>query len=257
MYSSGYKEGYTNKVLLIHDMKDPSNPAPVGHAWFPGQRDGEALSWDSNFVRQADCHEGHGFGNYVTAAWWDGGIALIDCTDPSAPQIKWRHNPHETHGWPGCYHTFVVPKGSEFAIVAQETTTVNCDDPPAFISFYDFRNIESPVLAGTYMPHDIDPLTMRPREEKWCQTGARYGAHNLWHDMTSEDLLYICWFNAGLRIVDWSNPFQAKEVGYYMPAGNSKRACPQSNDVFVDRDTGLIYLSDRWGLGLHVLEFTG
>ena len=63
--------------------------------------------------------------------------------------------------------------------------------------------------------------------------------------------------NAGLRIIDWSNPFSPQEVGYYIPPGNKERSCPQSNDVYVDRETGLIYMSDRWGLGLHILEYTG
>ena len=57
--------------------------------------------------------------------------------------------------------------------------------------------------------------------------------------------------------MDWSNPFDPKEVGYYISAGNSQRFCPPNNEVFVDRSTGLIYLADRWGLGLHILEFTG
>ena len=41
------------------------------------------------------------------------------------------------------------------------------------------------------------------------------------------DLIYIAWFNAGLRIIDWSNPFNPKEVGSYIPAGNKERCCPQ------------------------------
>ena len=40
-------------------------------------------------------------------------------------------------------------------------------------------------------------------------------------------------------------------------AGNKERPYAQSNDVQVDRDTGLIYMADRWGLGLHILEYTG
>jgi hypothetical protein len=64
-------------------------------------------------------------------------------------------------------------------------------------------------------------------------------------------------FAGGLRIVDWSNPFKPEEVGYYLPAGTQGYPCPQSNDVFVDRQTGLIYVSDRTGLGLDILEFTG
>ena len=107
------------------------------------------------------------------------------------------------------------------------------------------------------MPFDTDPLEMRPTDSKWSRTGARHGAHNIWLDMEKNDLIYIAWFNAGLRIIDWSNPFSPKEVGSYIPAGNKERCCPQSNDVYVDRETGLIYMSDRWGLGLHILEYTG
>ena len=73
----------------------------------------------------------------------------------------------------------------------------------------------------------------------------------------ADDLLCLTWFNAGLRILDWSNPFEPKEVGYYIPAGKKERFCPQTNEVFVDRETGLKYISDRWGLGLHILEFAG
>ena len=75
--------------------------------------------------------------------------------------------------------------------------------------------------------------------------------------MTASDLFFIAWFNAGLRVVEWSNPFEPREIGYYIPAGNNERYCPQSNDVFVARSIGLIHVSDRWGLGLHILEYTG
>ena len=169
----------------------------------------------------------------------------------------WRQNPHESHGWPGCCHSFLVPPGSEFAIVTHETTTVNCDDPPAFVTFYDMRDIHNPTICSTFMPHEIDPIEMRPVDKKWSQTGSRYGAHNVWLGMEKDDLMYICWFNAGLRIVDWSNPFNPKEVGYYIPQGTKERCCPQSNDVQVDKETGLVYMADRWGLGLHIIEYTG
>ena len=259
LYCSAYKDGFLGKILMIFDMKDSWKPEQIGEAWIPGQKIGEERSWDTSIVMDdgAWCHEGNPWGNYVTAGWWDAGICLFDCTDPSKPELKWRHNPHETHGWAGCYHSFLVPEGSEFGIVTQETTTLNCDHPPAHITFYDLRNIDHPLPISTYMAHEIDPYTMRPLDEKWCRTGSRYGAHNIWLDMKKSDLIYIAWFNAGLRIIDWSNPFSPKEVGYYMPAGNKERFCPQSNDVQVDPDTGLIYMADRWGLGLHIMEYTG
>jgi hypothetical protein len=259
LYSSGFKDGYKGMILHVHDMKDPWNPEQIGIGWIPGQKDGEPPSFDTGVIKGdgAHLHEANPYGNYLTTGYWHAGVAMFNLDDPTNPKLMWRQGPHESHGWPGCYHTFLVPEGSEFGIATTETTTVNCGDPPAFATFYDLRNVNHPLPISTFMPHDIDPYTMRPRDEKWCRTGSRYGAHNLWQDMTKDDLLYICWFNAGLRVVDWSNPFNPKEVGYYMPAGNKQRGCAQSNDVFVDRDTGLIYLSDRWGLGLHILEYTG
>lgn len=259
LYSSGDKDGFRNKVLLVHDMKDPWNPELIGIGWVPGQHEaaGEAISWDFDRIKwKCGLHEAHPFGNYVTCAFWSGGIGLFDLADPSHPRFIMRQNPHETHPWPDAYHTYLVPPGSEFAIVTTETVSVNCEDPPAFATFYDVRNIFNPLSISTFHPYPVDPLEMRPRDKSWCQMGSRYGAHNLWTGMTAGDLLFIVWFNAGLRVVDWSNPFEPKEVGYYIPAGNNERYCPQSNDVLFDRSTGLIYMSDRWGLGLHILEYT-
>jgi len=258
LYSSGFMDGFKGMILLVHDMKDPANPELIGHGWVPGQKEGEAPSWDTNVIKGTGMHlhECNPYGNYLTFGYWHGGVGVFDLADPRNPKLLWRQGPHETNGWPGCYHTFLVPEGSEFGIATTETTTVNCEEPPAFVTFYDLRNINTALPVSTFMPYDIDPYTMRPLDDSWCKTGARYGAHNLWQDMTKDDPLYICWFNAGLRIVDWSNPFNPKEIGYYIPAGNKERAVPQTNDVYVDRDTGLIYISDRWGLGLHILERT-
>jgi len=258
MYSSGFKDGFHDKILLVHDMKDPSNPELIGYGWVPGQKEGEKPSWDFDLLKYS-CwlHEANPHGDYVTCAFWNGGIGMMDLKDPAKPKFMWRLSPHETHGWPGCYHTFLVPPGSEFGIVTQETTTVNCAHPPGAVTFYDMRNIHSPLPVSTFHPYPFDPISMRPKDKSWCETGSRYGAHNIWLGMEAGDLLFVVWFNAGLRVVDWSNPFQPREVGYYIPAGNKQRFSPQSNDVFVDRKTGLIYISDRWGLGLHILEYAG
>jgi hypothetical protein len=260
LYCSGFRDGFAGKVILVYAMDDPWNPDLIGIGWVPGQHlaGGEAPSWDADKIGMG-CwlHEANPWGDSLTCGFWDGGIALFDLKDPSDPRFIWRHNPHESHGWPGCYHSFLVPPGSSFGIAATETTSNGCAKPPAFVTFYDMRDPNSPLPISTFMPHAIDPLAMRPLDPRWCNTDTRYGAHNFWLDMQADDLLYVVWFAAGLRIVDWSNPFSPREVGYYVPAGTRECPCPQSNDVFFDRDTGLIYISDRAGLGLHILEFTG
>jgi len=260
LYCSAFKDGCHGKVLSTFDVKDPSAPELLSQCWIEGQNEGagETPSWDFEKLGWGVwLHEASPFGNYVTCGFWNGGIAMFDMTDPRNPKFMWRHNPHETHGWPGCYHTFLVPPGSEFGIVTTECVTMNCAHPPAFVTFYDMRNPMAPLPISSFHPYEIDPDSMRPVDPYWSQLGARYGAHNVWLDMKADDLIYVCWYGAGLRIADWSNPFSPKEVGHYIPAGTSERWLTQSNDVFVDAQTGLIYLGDRWGLGLYVLEYLG
>ena len=69
-------------------------------------------------------------------------------------------------------------------------------------------------------------------------------------------LVYIAYFNAGLRVVDISNPFNPLEVGYYVPDPPTGHNFVQTNDVDLDY-RGYVYITDRTGHGMHILEFTG
>ena len=83
-------------------------------------------------------------------------------------------------------------------------------------------------------------------------------------------MLFIAHFNAGVRAVDIRNPYQPKEIGYYIPAITDKtdkrcvgqgadehcKIAIQTNNVEVD-DRGYIYAVDRANTGMHILELTG
>jgi hypothetical protein len=83
-------------------------------------------------------------------------------------------------------------------------------------------------------------------------------------------LIFVSYFNAGVRAVDIRNPYAPREVGYFIPAttSNTKPRCLevdgtprckfaiQTNNVEVD-DRGLIYIVDRANTGMHILELTG
>ena len=83
-------------------------------------------------------------------------------------------------------------------------------------------------------------------------------------------LAMITFFNAGLRVLDVRDPYQPKEVGYFIPSitkdtykrcvkDGDKETCKiaiQSNNVETD-DRGYIYVADRANTGLHILELTG
>ena len=64
-------------------------------------------------------------------------------------------------------------------------------------------------------------------------------------------------FNAGVRAYDVLNPFQPKEIAYYVPETprGSRTGAVQLNDVYVD-ERRVIYTVDRHIGGLYILEMT-
>jgi hypothetical protein len=102
----------------------------------------------------------------------------------------------------------------------------------------------------------------------FCDKGGRFGPHNTnleYHlpDVEKQgDLIYLTYFNAGLRIFDIREPRLPKEVGWFIPPAPTKRIGPlpakltnQTEDVLVDT-RGNIYITDKqWGL--FILRYTG
>jgi hypothetical protein len=70
------------------------------------------------------------------------------------------------------------------------------------------------------------------------------------------NVVFLTYFNAGLRAVEVRAPLRPAEVGYYVPARPEGQESIQSNDVGTDEHRRL-YLIDRWGAGMHIVEYTG
>ena len=83
-------------------------------------------------------------------------------------------------------------------------------------------------------------------------------------------MIFVSYFNAGVRAVDIRDPYRPKEVGYFIPAiteatdkrcvkVNGQDRCKvaiQSNNVETD-ERGYVYVVDRANTGMHILELTG
>ena len=102
--------------------------------------------------------------------------------------------------------------------------------------------------------------TFMPDREKYFNRPGRYGAHNILEHLPADgpwkDIVFLTYFNAGLRAVNVSDPFHPKEIGCYVPALEGDRPAVQSNDIGTD-EHGRLYLIDRAGAGMHILEYTG
>jgi hypothetical protein len=96
----------------------------------------------------------------------------------------------------------------------------------------------------------------------FCDKGGRFGPHNTnleYHlpDVEKQgDLIYLTYFNAGLRLFDIKDPRLPKEVGWFIPPTPIKRYGPlpydklvsETEDVLVDT-RGNIYITDKhWGM---------
>jgi hypothetical protein len=68
----------------------------------------------------------------------------------------------------------------------------------------------------------------------------------------SGTILPFAWFAQGLRLVDFADPFNPQEIGYFVPEAAQGADRPSSNDVTID-SRFLIYLVDRVN-GVDVIE---
>jgi len=122
-------------------------------------------------------------------------------------------------------------------------------------------------------PWPISTFNVPEASGDFCTQGGRFGAHGSNENFTPiyyGKLVFVTWFNAGVRAVDIRDPFNPREVGHFIPAttANTDTRCitvdgqerckiaVQSNNVEVD-DRGLIYVVDRANTGLHIVEVTG
>jgi hypothetical protein len=122
-------------------------------------------------------------------------------------------------------------------------------------------------------PLGISTWTVPEASGNFCERGAVFGTHAT-NDNTppvySNRLVFVAHHNAGVRAVDIRDPYNPKEVGFYIPAKTDKtqpgcygkgaaRECKTSidiNNVEVD-DRGYIYGVDFAGTGFYIWDVTG
>ncbi len=249
LYLSTEAEGFVGNILEIYDFADPANPQKVSQWWMPGQN--VAAGEDPHPLgKEHRLHHALRCGDKMYAGLWGSGYGIVDVSDISNPKTLCLYDVHPPAFEPS--HTLLkIPHpigGREIAIATDEERSDRGEDegqPHAPLYVFDVTDPTDMKLLTTYhVPEDVSP---------YHGPGIRFGAHQFRETIDEDNVAFVTWFAAGLRILDFSKPEAPEEIGYFIPEPGERQMAPQTNDVEMDH-RGLIYITDK-AHGFDVIEF--
>jgi len=263
MHLASELPGYRGHAYQIVDISDPTNPVEAGLFATAGMRETDSVPYDQGRL--------HGpaqiRGNLAFLPFGGSGFIIADVADPANVREISRLDFGPLFGPTHLsVHTSMPYLERGLAIVNGEAIAEQCDEALNFAGLVDISDLEQPRLIANF------PLPQPPEGEPadyFCTHGGRFGPHNqneLQHNplvKRQDDLVYLTWFNGGLRIYDVSTPRNPQEVGWFLPPDPRERRGPlprsalvtQSEDVLVDI-RGNIFVSHK-NQGIWVLRYTG
>jgi hypothetical protein len=247
VHMSAAWEGYSDQFYLVVDLAQPDRPREVGRWHLEGMHvaAGEPPSWSPG--ERFACHHPIVSGDRAYAGWWDAGLVILDISDLAQPRLVSRLDWSPPFG--GKTHTVLPLPERHLAIVTDEATANNCQEGDKRAWVVDLRAETNPVSIATLPVPEGD----------YCQRGGRFGPHNLHENRpgtySSDQRVYLTYFNAGLRVYDLADPYRPREIASFVPEAPPGQPSIQFNDLLVSAD-GLIYCTDRFNGGLYILEHT-
>ena len=290
LVSDGRPTGWrTNRMTKIYDLSDPAQPRFIRDFGLPGQEPG------ATGPAPEGVHGPIAFRDRVYFAYGTGAKGVLQIVDREKllqgnPQAADRFAPtvgnlvypqvgrlDMTPDWGG--HTafpvlgLAVPDWAgnsagrvrDVVVLVSESLRNECREVRQLTFLVDVTDPSRPFSVSTF---DV-PET--PGD--FCRRGGRFGPHSSNESFTPiyyGRLVFIAYFNGGVRAVDIRDPFHPREEGFYIPAVSPRtdkrcvgaagsercKVAIQTNNVEVD-DRGYVYIVDRADTGLHILELTG
>lgn len=285
----------TTRMTQIFDLSNPADPKFIRNYGLVGQQPGATGAIPTGVHGMIELGDrlyfGHGTGS-------NGILQIVDlpklldptkCATP--PSANFRTNPTDadllcpqlgrldTPPTMGAHTVFPVIQQPvpdfaaspnsvrDFVVLVNEAGGNRCSDNRQMVYVVDISRPSRPMgIANYHVP---------AASGDFCTRGGRFGSHSSNESFTSVfygKLVFVSWFNAGVRAIDIREPFTPREVGFYIPATTARTdprperctigvdpVCDvviQTNNVEVD-DRGLVYIVDRANTGMHILRPTG
>jgi hypothetical protein len=279
---SGLPDWRTRRMTQVFDLSDPAQPRFIRNFGLAGQEPGssgpvptELHGPISTGPKGNRIYFGYGTNKAGVLQIVDRAKLLAGPHEPTAANLRapevGRFNLSAMNG----AHTalpvlgmslpeFAKDKGAprDFVFVVNESLINECLEPRQMVFVVDVTEEKTPVGVATF--------NVPEKPGDFCSRGGRFGSHSSNENqppMYARRIIFVAWFNAGVRAINISDPFHPREVGYYIPATTDKtdkrcvktaggEACKiaiQTNNLEVD-DRGTIYIVDRANTGMHILE---
>ncbi len=285
----------TTRMTQIFDLSNPLSPQFIRNYGLVGQQPGATGANPTGVHGMIELGDrvyfGHGTGSNGILQIVDR-AKLLDATRcATPPSANFRTNPTDadllcpqlgrldTSPTMGAHTVFPVIQQPvpdfaaspnrirDFIVLVNEAGGNRCSDNRQMVYIVDITTPSKPMgIANHHVP---------AASGDFCARGGRFGSHSSNESFTGVfygKLVFVSWFNAGVRAIDIREPFSPREVGFFIPATTAKtdprpEGCKigvdavcdvviQTNNVEVD-GRGLIYIVDRANTGLHILELTG
>ena len=244
----------TGRALQILDISDPTVPQAIGQWSWPGQDDPDAPKLDSYMHGPA-----YREGDLAYVSFGRAGLVVLDVSDPARPDLVGHLSFGHLGSRVGCHSAVPVP-GTSYLIVNSEALVERPAPEWNYAFVIDVSEPEQPVVVES-LPGPV----AAPGHPPYHARGGRFGPHNQHHPQghpdlwSSSDVVFMSWFNAGLRVFDVSDAGTPHETAHYVPVDPVERRGPlperlvtQFEDVLVDA-RGVIYCSDK-NHGIFILE---
>lgn len=284
-----------NRMTQIFDLSNPADPKFIRNYGLAGQQPGSTgpvpTPVHGMISLGGRVYFGHGTGSNGIMQIVDRARLLDPSLCPAPPSANFRTNPTEadlrcpqlgrldTSPTMGAHTTFPViqqpvpdfaaspGRVRDFVILVNEAGGNGCSDNRQMTYVVDISTPSKPMpVANFHVP---------AASGNFCARGGRFGSHSSNESFTSlfyGKLMFVSWFNAGVRAIDIREPFSPREVGFFIPATTANtdprpEGCRlgvdvpcdvviQTNNVEVD-ERGFVYIVDRANTGMHILRLTG
>ncbi len=290
--AAGWRPG---NHIMIFDLSDPANPVFLRDWALDGQQPGGVLP--PNFTAVPSIHGPISIGpvgNRVYFAYGTSSNGVMQIADRQKI-LTTPANDFKTAEigrfvmqpvW-GAHTSFPVlgltiedwapnaPAGGnvrDFVVVTSEAGGAFCQQAIRHLTFV--VDVTSVAPNNEHRPQGVATFQVPASSGDFCERGGRFGPH-----ATNENfgppfygkMVFISYFNAGVRAVDIRDPYNPQEVAFFIPkvTANTDFRCGtlngvpnvckqviQTNNVETD-DRGYIYIVDRANTGLHILEVEG